>query len=104
MDGCSDHYPGPVSALDWVIVGVTVLLAFYGDVQGFIVGALSLAGFAGGAFLGTRGAPPRSPARGVRSLSARSLGLLGPGGPGGVFARDVEGLGARVRSALRIPG
>ena len=31
-----------MSALDWVIVGFTVLLACYGYVQGFIVGALSL--------------------------------------------------------------
>jgi uncharacterized membrane protein required for colicin V production len=46
-----------MSALDWVIVAFTVLLAFYGYVQGFIVGALSLAGFAVGAFVGTRLAP-----------------------------------------------
>ena len=103
MDGCSDHYPGPVSALDWVIVGFTVLLAFYGYVQGFIVGALSLAGFAVGAFLGTRVAPLLL-SQGDRSPYAPLFGLLGALLAGGVFASGLEGLGARVRSALRIPG
>ena len=120
MDGCSDHYPGlrgppeivalvvvaggpPVSALDWVIVGFTVLLAFYGYVQGFIVGALSLAGFAVGAFVGTRLAPLLL-SQGDHSPYAPLLGLLGALLAGGVFASGLEGLGARVRSALRIPG
>src|ERR1700744_5503852 len=103
MDGCSDHYPGPVSALDWVIVGFTVLLAFYGYIQGFIVGALSLAGFAVGAFLGTRLAPLLL-SQGDRSPYAPLFGLLGALLAGGVFASGLEGLGARVRSALRIPG
>jgi uncharacterized membrane protein required for colicin V production len=43
--------------LDWVILGFTALLALYGYAQGFVVGALSLIGFAVGAFLGTRIAP-----------------------------------------------
>jgi S1-C subfamily serine protease len=92
-----------VSALDWVIVGFTVLLAFYGYVQGFIVGALSLAGFAVGAFLGTRLAPLLL-SQGDHSPYAPLLGLLGALLAGGVFASGLEGLGARVRSALRIPG
>jgi hypothetical protein len=92
-----------VSALDWVIVGFTVLLAFYGYVQGFIVGALSLVGFALGAFLGTRLAPLLL-SRGDRSPYAPLFGLLGALLAGGVFASGLEGLGTRVRSALRIPG
>jgi S1-C subfamily serine protease len=92
-----------VSALDWVIVGFTVLLAFYGYVQGFIVGALSLVGFAVGAFLGTRLAPLLL-SQGNRSPYAPLFGLLGALLAGGVFASGLEGLGARVRSALRIPG
>jgi S1-C subfamily serine protease len=92
-----------VSALDWIIVGFTVLLAFYGYVQGFIVGALSLAGFAVGAFLGTRLAPLLL-SQGNHSAYAPLLGLLGALLAGGVFASGLEGLGARVRSALRIPG
>ena len=92
-----------MSALDWVIVGFTVLLAFYGYVQGFIVGALSLVGFAVGAFLGTRLAPLLL-SQGDRSPYAPLFGLLGALLAGGVFASGLEGLGARVRSALRIPG
>jgi S1-C subfamily serine protease len=92
-----------VSALDWVIVGFTVLLAFYGYVQGFIVGALSLVGFAVGAFLGTRLAPLLL-SQGDHSPYAPLFGLLGALLAGGVFASGLEGLGARVRSALRLPG
>ncbi len=92
-----------MSALDWVIVGFTSLLAFYGYLQGFIVGALSLAGFAVGAFLGTRLAPLLL-SQGDRSRYAPLFGLLGALLAGGVFASGLEGLGNRVRSALRIPG
>lgn len=92
-----------MSALDWVIVGFTVLLAFYGYVQGFIVGALSLVGFAVGAFLGTRLAPLLL-TQGDRSPYAPLFGLLGALLAGGVFASGLEGLGGRVRSALRLPG
>jgi S1-C subfamily serine protease len=91
-----------MSALDWVIVAFTVLLAFYGYVQGFIVGALSLAGFAVGAFAGTRLAPLLL-SRGDHSPYAPLLGLLGALLAGGVFASGLEGLGTRVRSALRLP-
>jgi uncharacterized membrane protein required for colicin V production len=89
-----------VSALDWVIVGFTVLLAFYGYVQGFIIGALSLVGFAVGAFFGTRLAPLLL-SQGARSPYAPLFGLLGALLAGGVFASGLEGLGARVRSGRR---
>jgi hypothetical protein len=92
-----------VTGLDWVIVGFTVLLAFYGYLQGFIVGALSLAGFAVGAFVGTRLAPLLL-SNGNRSPYAPLFGLLGALLAGGVFASGLEGIGARVRSALRLPG
>ncbi len=92
-----------MTALDWVIVGFTVLLAFYGYLQGFIVGALSLAGFAVGAFLGTRLAPLLLN-QGSRSPYAPLFGLLGALLAGGVFASGLEGVGARVRNTMRIPG
>lgn len=92
-----------MTGLDWLIVGFTVLLAFYGYLQGFIVGALSLAGFALGAFLGTRLAPLLL-SQGARSPYAPLFGLLGALLAGGVFASGLEGIGARVRSTLRIPG
>ncbi len=89
--------------MDWVIVAFTALLAFYGYVQGFIVGALSLIGFALGAFIGTRVAPLVLSA-GSRSPYAPLFGLLGALLAGGVLASGLEGVGARVRSALRFPG
>src|SRR6201996_7336163 len=98
-----DHYAACVSALDWVIVAFTALLAFYGYLQGFIVGALSLVGFALGAFLGTRLAPLLL-SQGARSPYAPLFGLLGALLAGGVFASGLEGVGNRARSALRFPG
>jgi S1-C subfamily serine protease len=92
-----------VTGLDWAIVAFTVLLAIYGYLQGFIVGALSLAGFAAGAFLGTRLAPLLL-SDGSRSPYAPLFGLLGALLTGGALATGLEGLGGRVRSALRLPG
>jgi S1-C subfamily serine protease len=92
-----------VTGLDWAIVAFTILLAVYGYLQGFIVGALSLAGFALGAVVGTRLAPLLL-SHGSRSPYAPLLGLLGALLVGGALASGLEGVGARVRSALRIPG
>lgn len=92
-----------MTGLDWVIVGFTALLAVYGYLQGFIVGALSLAGFVVGALLGTRLAPLLLH-DGDRSPYAPLFGLLGALLAGGVFASGLEGVGARVRRALRLPG
>jgi S1-C subfamily serine protease len=91
-----------VSTLDWVIVAFTVLLAVYGYLQGFIVGALSLLGFAIGAFLGARLAPLVL-SSGSRSPYAPLLGLMGGLLAGGALASGLEGVGARARSALRLP-
>ena len=92
-----------VTAVDWLIVAFTVLLAFYGYLQGFIVGALSLVGFALGAFLGTRVGPLLLPA-GSHSQYAPLFGLVGALLAGGVLASGLEGLGLHARSALRLPG
>jgi S1-C subfamily serine protease len=91
-----------VSALDWVIVAFTVLLAVYGYLQGFIVGALSLVGFLVGAFLGARLAPLVL-SNGSHSPYAPLLGLLGGLLAGGALASGLEGVGNRARSALRLP-
>jgi S1-C subfamily serine protease len=93
----------PITTVDWVIVAFTALLAIYGYLQGFIVGALSLGGFAVGAFIGTRLAPLLL-SNGSRSPYAPLFGLLGALLAGGVLASGLEGVGARVRSALRLPG
>jgi uncharacterized membrane protein required for colicin V production len=46
-----------VSVADWVVLGVVVLAALYGLSRGLVRGALSLAGFAVGAYLGAKIAP-----------------------------------------------
>lgn len=43
-----------MTGLDWVVLGFAVLLAFRGAQEGFVAGALSLAGLVGGAILGGR--------------------------------------------------
>jgi S1-C subfamily serine protease len=92
-----------VTTIDWLIVAFTVLLAFYGYLQGFIVGLLSLLGFALGAFVGTRLGPLLLPS-GSHSQYAPLFGLVGALLAGGVLASGFEGVGVRARSALRLPG
>ncbi|MDQ6820824.1 MAG: MarP family serine protease [Actinomycetota bacterium] len=92
-----------MSGIDWLIVGFTVLLAFYGYVQGFIVGVLSLVGFGLGAVIGTRIAPLLLPG-GSASHYAPLFGLLGAVLAGAVLARGFEGVGLHVRAALRMSG
>jgi S1-C subfamily serine protease len=92
-----------VTGVDWLIVLFTALLAVYGYAQGFIVGATSLVGFALGAFLGTRIGPLVLPG-GSHSQYAPLFGLLGALLAGGVLASGFEGVGARARAALRLPG
>src|ERR1700722_11851692 len=92
-----------MTTIDWVIVAFTALLAIYGYLQGFVVGAMSLLGFAVGAFIGTRVAPLLL-SQGSRSPYAPLFGLVGALLAGGVLASGFEVLGARVRGALRLPG
>jgi S1-C subfamily serine protease len=92
-----------VTGVDWLIVVFTVLLAMYGYAQGFIVGALSLVGFGIGAFLGTRVAPLVL-SGGSHSQYAPLFGLVGALLAGAVLASGLEGIGARVRMFLRLPG
>jgi S1-C subfamily serine protease len=92
-----------MTGLDWIIVGLALLLAFYGFGRGFIVGVLSLAGFALGAVLGTRlGTAVLS--QGAASPYAPAFGLMGALLAGVILAAGLEGLGVRLRSALRVPG
>src|SRR2546423_6678916 len=46
-----------MTTLDWIIVAFVLLMALWGYLQGLVVSALSLAGFALGAFVGSRLAP-----------------------------------------------
>jgi hypothetical protein len=90
-----------VTAIDWIIIGFALLLALYGYVQGFIVGALSLAGFALGAVIGTRLGPLLLP-DGASSPYAPVFGLAGALLAGAILATGLEGIGFGIRR--RIPG
>ncbi len=92
-----------MTGLDWVIVAFTALMAVYGYGQGFFVGALSLAGFVGGAFLGTRLGPLLIP-DGAESPYAPIFGLVGALFAGAVLATGLEGLALTLRRRVRAPG
>ncbi len=91
-----------MTGLDWIIVGVVILLALFGWAQGFVAGALALVGFAIGAFVGTR-VGPLVLNDGADSAWAPAFGLIGALIAGAVLALGFEGLGARLRARVRAP-
>jgi S1-C subfamily serine protease len=91
-----------MTALDWLIVAATLLFAVNGYLRGFIVGALSLGGFVAGAMIGTRIADALLPSGGA-SPYAPVFGLLGAVTAGVIFAISMDGIGTRLRRALRLP-
>jgi hypothetical protein len=88
-----------VTPLDWIIVAFTALMAFWGYARGLIVGALSLAGFAGGALLGSR-LGPLLLAEGSSSPYAPLAALIGALAVGGILAAGLELLGFRLSHRL----
>ncbi len=87
---------------DWIVLGVVVLFGFYGFSRGLVQGALSLAGFALGAYLGAQIAPTfldeGSPYAPLVALGAAILG--------GVLLQSLAGLlGGTLRASMAaIPG
>jgi hypothetical protein len=88
-----------LTAIDWIIIAFTLLMAVWGYSQGLIAGALSLAGFAAGAFLGSR-LGPLLLAEGSHSPYAPLFALLGALMLGGLFASGLEMLGFHLRHRL----
>jgi hypothetical protein len=88
-----------VTALDWIIVAFTGLMAVWGYAQGLIVGALSLAGFAGGAVLGSR-LGPLLLEEGSESPYAPVFALICALMLGGILASGLELLGFHIRHRL----
>src|SRR5947208_14822306 len=88
-----------MTVVDWVIAAFTLVMAAWGYAQGLIVGALSLAGFLGGAFLGSR-LGPLVLHGGAHSPYAPVFALIGAFVIGGVLASGLEVLGFRLRRRL----
>src|SRR3954447_11765439 len=74
-------------------------MALWGFLQGLIVGALSLIGFAAGAVAGARLAPLLLK-EGSHSPYAPLFALLGAIILGGIFAMGLESLGFKLRGLL----
>jgi len=88
-----------VTALDWIIVAFALLMAVWGYLQGLIVGALALVGFAVGAVLGSR-VGPLVLEEGARSPYAPLFALIGALALGGALASSLELLGFHIRGRL----
>ena len=88
-----------MTALDWIIVVFTLVMALWGYAQGLIVGALSLGGFAAGAFVGSR-LGPLLLAEGAESPYAPLFALIGALMVGGILASGLELVGFRLRHHL----
>jgi S1-C subfamily serine protease len=92
-----------MTSLDWIIVALTLVAAFAGWAQGFVVGAATLAGFAGGLFLGGR-VGSLVIASGSQSPYAPLFALVGALLGGLILASLMETLGLGIKRRLRIPG
>jgi S1-C subfamily serine protease len=92
-----------VTALDWIIVVLTLFTAAAGYFQGFLVGATTLAGFAGGLFAGAR-IGQALVSSGSQSPYAPLFGLAGALLGGMLLASMLEALGYGLRRKLSAPG
>ncbi|MDX6691840.1 MAG: hypothetical protein QOG15_3297, partial [Solirubrobacteraceae bacterium] len=92
-----------VTPLDFGIVVFALAFGLVGVARGFVTGALSLAGFAAGAWLGTRFGPGLL---GVDNTSpyAPLFGLVGAIVAGSIISLGAEGFAIRLRNAIQIPG
>jgi S1-C subfamily serine protease len=88
-----------LTSLDWIIIGFALFMALWGYAQGLIVGALSLAGFMGGAFLGAR-LGPLLLSEGSQSPYAPLIALATAALAGLAVASGLEVLGFRVKGRL----
>src|SRR3954447_6096255 len=92
-----------MTSLDSIIVALTLVAAFAGYAQGFVVGAATLVGFAGGLLLGGRVAGLVIDS-GSQSPYAPLFALVGALLGGLILGSLMETLGHGVKRRLRIPG
>ncbi|HST70087.1 MAG TPA: MarP family serine protease [Solirubrobacterales bacterium] len=88
-----------MTALDWAIIAFTLALALWGYRQGLIVGALTLAGFAVGAFAGSR-IGPLLLTEGSRSPYAPLCAALGALLVGALTAVTLESFALGLREKI----
>src|ERR1700712_3384724 len=88
-----------MTVLDWAIVAFTLALGLWGYRQGLIVGALTLTGFAIGAFAGSR-LGPLLLSQGSDSPYAPLCGALGALLLGALAAVTVESFALGLRERL----
>jgi S1-C subfamily serine protease len=91
-----------VTALDWIIIAFVLLLGVWGYLQGLVVSALSLGGFAVGAFVGSRLAPLLLQ-QGSSSPYAPLFTLITALMLGGLAAVIFEAMGESIRRRLVFP-
>jgi S1-C subfamily serine protease len=91
-----------MTALDWIIVVFILLMAIWGYLQGLVVSASSLAGFALGAFVGSRLGPVLL-AGGSSSPYAPLFSLVTGLMVGGLAAVIFEAMGEGVRRRMLFP-
>ena len=91
--------PQALTGVDWIIIAFTVLLAVWGFSQGLIAGGLALAGFAAGAFIGSR-LGPLLLEDGSHSPYAPLFALIGALLLGSLLASGLEVLGFQLRHRL----
>jgi S1-C subfamily serine protease len=88
-----------MTVLDWAIVAFTVALGLWGYRQGLIVGAMTLVGFAAGAFAGSR-IGPLVLAKGSESPYAPLCAALGALLAGALVAVAVESFALGLRAKV----
>ena len=92
-----------MTIVDLVILALIALMALQGFARGFIVGAMALVGFIGGAFLGSR-IGPLVLSRGAHSPYSALFSLGGAVILGGILASIFEGVARRARRFIWLPG
>ncbi|HEV2775968.1 MAG TPA: MarP family serine protease [Solirubrobacteraceae bacterium] len=91
-----------MTAIDILIIVFAAFFGLIGFARGFLIGALSLVGFVGGAYLGTRFGPQLLE-EGNASPFAPLFGLLGALVGGVILSAGAESIGGAMRSGIRSP-
>jgi len=92
-----------MTAIDIIIIAFAAFFGLVGLARGFLIGALSLVGFAGGAYLGTRFGPQLLN-EGNASPFAPLMGLIGALIGGVVLSGFAERIGGAMRLGIRSRG